>query len=168
MLRWEWDPYWDNTRAQAGGYAAAEIPLSSWVELVNLFRDDMLQRVFAAEYPAIRKVSIDYALMEHAKRVAMARAEFPWDDVGAWTALDRSYSKDERGNVTVGDPIVVDSENCIVYNDAGPDAMAVSVVGAEDLVVVVTTDSVLVIPKDRAQDVRHAVQELKKRNATQL
>jgi anti-anti-sigma factor len=48
MLRWEWDPYWDNTREQAGGYAAAEIPLSSWVELVNLFRDDMLERVFAA------------------------------------------------------------------------------------------------------------------------
>ncbi|MBM3289976.1 MAG: hypothetical protein FJY92_07475, partial [Candidatus Hydrogenedentes bacterium] len=57
---------------------------------------------------------------------------------------------------------------CIVYNDAGKDAMAVSVVGVEDLVVVVTGDAVLVIPKDRAQDVRHAVQELKERKAKQL
>ncbi|MCC6794952.1 MAG: mannose-1-phosphate guanylyltransferase [Candidatus Hydrogenedentes bacterium] len=121
-----------------------------------------------ALFESLDDISIDYALMEHAKRVAMARAEFPWDDVGAWTALDRSYSKDDRGNVTVGDPVVVDAENCIVYNDAGPDALAVSVVGAKDLVVVVTNDSVLVIPKDRAQDVRHAVQELKKRNAKQL
>lgn len=119
-------------------------------------------------FESIDDTSIDYALMEHAKRVAMARAEFPWDDVGAWTALDRSYPKDARGNVTVGDPVLVDTEGCIVYNDAGPDAMAVSVVGVEDLVVVVTGDAVLVIPKDRAQDVRYAVQELKKRNAKQL
>lgn len=136
-------------------------------EMAGAMRASDAPKVLAL-FESLDDISIDYALMEHAKRVAMARAEFPWDDVGAWTALDRSYSKDERGNVTVGDPIVVDSENCIVYNDAGPDAMAVSVVGAEDLVVVVTTDSVLVIPKDRAQDVRHAVQELKKRNATQL
>ena len=119
-------------------------------------------------FESLEDISIDYALMEHAKRVAMARAEFPWDDVGAWTALDRSYSKDDRGNVCVGDPVLVDTENCIVYNDAGPDAMSVSVVGAEDLIVVVTNDAVLVIPKDRAQDVRHAVQELKRRNAKQL
>jgi anti-anti-sigma factor len=51
MCGWEWDPYWDNTRAQAAGYANAEIPLASWVELVNLFRHDMLERVFAAVEP---------------------------------------------------------------------------------------------------------------------
>jgi anti-anti-sigma factor len=49
MLDWEWDAYWDNTRAQAAGYATAEIPLASWVELVNLFRHDLLERVFAAD-----------------------------------------------------------------------------------------------------------------------
>jgi anti-anti-sigma regulatory factor len=48
MCRWEWDAYWDIVRGQAAGYATAEIPLSSWVELVNLFRSDMLERVFAA------------------------------------------------------------------------------------------------------------------------
>ncbi|NUM53760.1 MAG: NTP transferase domain-containing protein [Candidatus Hydrogenedentes bacterium] len=147
---------------------AARPELSKAVrDMVEAMRADDAAKVRTL-FESLDDISIDYALMEHAKRVAMARAEFPWDDVGAWTALDRSYSKDERGNVTVGDPIVVDSENCIVYNDAGPATMAVGVVGAEDLVVVVTNDAVLVIPKDRAQDVRHAVQELKKRNATQL
>jgi len=48
MLHWEWDAYWQSTRAQAAGYANAEIPLSSWVELVNLFRADLLERVFAS------------------------------------------------------------------------------------------------------------------------
>jgi anti-anti-sigma regulatory factor len=48
MCDWRWDAYWENVRSQAAGYAAAEIPLSSWVELVNLFRHDLLERVFAA------------------------------------------------------------------------------------------------------------------------
>ena len=48
MVEWKWDDYWNNTREQAAGYATAEIPLSSWVELVNLFRHDLLGRVFAA------------------------------------------------------------------------------------------------------------------------
>ena len=147
---------------------AARPPLAKSVrDMADAMRandDDAVRAIFGS----LEDISIDYALMEHAKRVAMARAEFPWDDVGAWTALDRSYAKDERGNVTHGGPVVVESENCIVYNDAGPDQMAVSVVGAQDLIVVVTNDAVLVIPKDRAQDVRHAVLELKKRGAKQL
>jgi anti-anti-sigma factor len=47
MLDWRWEGYWQNTRDQAAGYANAEIPLASWVELVNLFRHDLLARVFA-------------------------------------------------------------------------------------------------------------------------
>lgn len=46
MIDWAWEGYWDNTRMQAAGYATAEIPLASWVELVNLFRHDMLERLF--------------------------------------------------------------------------------------------------------------------------
>jgi mannose-1-phosphate guanylyltransferase len=121
-----------------------------------------------AVFEGLENISIDYALMEHAERVLVAKAEFPWDDVGAWTSLDRTHDHDANGNVVIGDPVVIDSEDCIVYNHPGADKMAVGVVGAENLAVVVTEDAVLVIPKDRAQDVRHAVQELKKRNAKQL
>src|SRR5690606_27380580 len=120
---------------------------------------DLADTIFAG----LEDISIDYALMEKAKRVIMVQASFPWDDVGAWTALDRTYPHDEHGNVTVGDPVVIDCEDCIVYNEAGPDAMAVSVVGAENLVVVATKDGVLVMPKDHAQEMRKAVQELKRR-----
>jgi rsbT co-antagonist protein RsbR len=51
LLEWEWEAYWQNTREQAAGYATAEIPLASWVELVNLFRSDMIGRVFEASAP---------------------------------------------------------------------------------------------------------------------
>src|SRR5690606_15854615 len=98
----------------------------------------------------------------------LVRAEFPWDDVGAWTALERSYPRDRKGNVTFGEPLMHDSTGCIVYNEPGPNKMAVGVIGVEDLIVVVTEDAVLVMPKDRAQDVRHTVEELKRREASQL
>ncbi|GMV99962.1 MAG: mannose-1-phosphate guanylyltransferase [Candidatus Hydrogenedentota bacterium] len=119
-------------------------------------------------FESLENISIDYALMEHAKRVALVRADFPWDDVGAWTALDRSYPKDASGNVCVGDPVVHDAKGCIVYNEPGGKRMAVGVVGVDDLIVVVTEDAVLVLPKDRAQDVRHTVAELKNRGSSQL
>lgn len=53
MVDWEWEAYWQNTREQAAGYATAEIPLASWVELVNLFRGDIIERVFAAAGPDV-------------------------------------------------------------------------------------------------------------------
>jgi mannose-1-phosphate guanylyltransferase len=121
-----------------------------------------------AVFEKLEDISIDFALMERARRVAMARADFPWDDVGAWTALDRAYPKDSAGNVAVGDPVLIDAEDCIVYNAAGPAAVAVSVIGVEDLIVVITNDAALIVSKSRAQDVRHAVQELKRRRASQL
>lgn len=121
-----------------------------------------------AIFASLEDISIDYALMEHVSRAVMVRADFPWDDVGSWPALERSYPHDARGNVTVGDPVLIDSDGCIVYNDAGAQNVAVSVVGAKDLVVVVTQDGVLVAPKERAQDVRRAVVEIKRRGWKQV
>ncbi|MFO7974752.1 MAG: sugar phosphate nucleotidyltransferase [Candidatus Hydrogenedentota bacterium] len=119
-------------------------------------------------FEELEDISIDYALMEHAKRVVTARAEFPWDDIGAWPALDRTMARDAQGNVAIGDPVLVDCEDCIVYNEADGENIAVGVVGCEDLVVVVTSDGVLVAPKDRAQDVRGVVAELKARGTGHL
>ncbi|MEA3366413.1 MAG: hypothetical protein U9Q79_12300, partial [Candidatus Hydrogenedentes bacterium] len=89
-------------------------------------------------------------------------------DIGAWPALDRTMARDERGNVAVGDPVLIDCEDCIIYNEPGAENMAVGVVGCEDLIVVVTSDGVLVAPKDRAQDVRRVVAELKARGTGHL
>jgi mannose-1-phosphate guanylyltransferase len=119
-------------------------------------------------FETLENISIDYALMEHAKDVVVVRADYPWDDVGAWTSLDRTRTQDENGNVLIGEPIVLESNNCIVYNESGKDNMAVSVIGARDLIVVVTDDGVLVVPKDKAQHVRHAVSELRNKGAAQI
>jgi mannose-1-phosphate guanylyltransferase len=95
----------------------------------------------------------------------MARGDFPWDDIGSWDSLGRVLPKDDHGNVTSGEPILIDVENSIVYNDPGAEEMAVSVIGVKDILVVVSRDGVLVVPKSRCQDVRSVVEELRDRGS---
>lgn len=121
-----------------------------------------------ALFETMENISIDYALLERARRVCMVRGDFPWSDVGAWTALDDKREHDAAGNLLVGNPAVHDSKGCLVYNAPGAERMALGVVGMEDVIVVATEDGVLVMPKDRAQDVRHIVKLLKDRGARQV
>lgn len=108
-------------------------------------------------------VSVDVGLMERAGNVHVIPADFPWDDVGAWDALERTREADADGNVVVGDAVLVDTRDAIVFNDPGVERMAVAVVGLEGVVVATTPDGILVCRKDRVQDVRRAVAELRKR-----
>lgn len=121
-----------------------------------------------AAFNTLDSISIDYALMEKSQNVLAIRADFGWDDVGAWDSLDRTFPRDGRGNVVIGDPVIIDSDNTIVYNEPGLDSIAVGVLGVKDLVVIVTKDGVLVAPKDRAQEVRKVVDELKRRDESHL
>lgn len=121
-----------------------------------------------ATFESLDTVSIDYALMEKANRVLAIRANMDWDDVGVWDSLDRMFPRDTGGNVVYGDPVLFDTRDCIVFNDPGAEAMAVGIIGVEGLAVIVTGDAILVVPKDRAQDVKKIVGELKKRNAPQI
>ena len=66
-----------------------------------------LDKVLAKEYPALKKISIDYALMEHAQNVVVADGSFAWDDLGSWNALGRHLPADAAGNCAVGDFIHV-------------------------------------------------------------
>jgi mannose-1-phosphate guanylyltransferase len=126
------------------------------------------QAKLAVEFATLPDISIDYALLEKARRVLVVPADFPWDDIGAWDALDRTFPHDAAGNVAIGEPLLADTRNCIVCNEPGAAAMAVGVVGLDNVAVIVARDAVLVVPKERAQDVRAIVAQLKKRNAPQL
>lgn len=109
---------------------------------------------------AIDGISIDYAVMEKADNVAVVSASFEWNDIGSWTALADVYAQDDSGNSVDGDAIVIDSEGCLVKSDDGLTA----IVGLQDIVVVNDADAVLVVHKDRVQDVKKVVEHLKKDN----
>ncbi len=117
-------------------------------------------------FDALPNISIDYALMEKAKNVYVIPGNFVWDDLGSWDSLDRTFPKDNAGNVSYGAPVLIDTQSSVVYNNSSK--MAVGVVGMKDVVVVVNEDAVLVIPKDRAQDVRKVVIALRDKGAPQL
>jgi mannose-1-phosphate guanylyltransferase len=106
-------------------------------------------------------ISIDYAIMEKAENVAVAKADFSWDDVGSWDSLDRTQERNAEGNVKSGTVALVDTQDSIVINSSHNSKMIVSTIGVQDLVVVVTDDAVLVCPKDRVQDVKKAVSHIR-------
>src|SRR5271154_6829971 len=75
-----------------------------------------LNKVLAREYPEMKKISIDYALMEHAQNVVVADGAFDWDDLGSWTALARHLKADAEGNCAVADFIHVDAARNIIFD----------------------------------------------------
>jgi mannose-1-phosphate guanylyltransferase/mannose-6-phosphate isomerase len=112
-------------------------------------------------FKRLDSISIDYAVMEKTDRAAVIPADIGWSDMGSWTALDDVSDRDASGNIILGNVIDIDSQNSIVYAEK----RLVATIGLKDTVVVDTPDATLVCPKERAQDVRKIVDELKKRNA---
>jgi len=119
-----------------------------------------LVRVLAKEYPAIKKVSIDYALMEKAQNVVVADGSFEWDDLGAWPALARHVKQDAEGNAAVGEFVHVDSARNIVFDGRTKHRTPIAVVGLKDCIIVQTDDAVLVAHKDEAQKIKELVKKL--------
>ena len=120
-----------------------------------------LKKVLAKEYPTIKKISIDYALMEHAQNVIVADGAFDWDDLGAWTALARHLKADPEGNCAVGDFIHVDGARNIIFDARSKDRRTpIAVVGLRDSILVQTDDAVLLAHKSQSQKVKELVKKL--------
>ena len=109
---------------------------------------------------AAPSISIDYAVMEHTDRAAVVPVEMGWSDVGSWGALWDIAVRDAAGNALSGDVVAIDTTNCLVRVEGGP---PVAMLGVEGLVVVSTRDSVLIVPRERAQEVKRVVDEIKVR-----
>lgn len=122
------------------------------------------QSTIQAVYPQLRKISVDYGIMEHCNQVAVVPGSFGWSDVGSWDMLRSLHQEDSCGNVFLGDVCSVDSQNCI----ASSSGRLLSLIGMENTIVVETADSVLVCRSDRAQDVKKIVDILAEKGRTDL
>ena len=112
-------------------------------------------------YPALEKISVDYALMEKADNIVTAVGTFAWDDVGAWPAIENHFDADDDGNVKIGEAEVLDAQNNIVVSQGRVTAL----LGVSDLVVVQAPGATLICPRDRAQDVKKMVALLSEQGA---
>ena len=130
-----------------------------WFDLAgNVSR---LNRALAKDYPELKKISIDYALMEQAQNVVVADGAFLWDDLGSWTALGRHLKPDPEGNCAVADFIHLDAARNIIFDARTKERRTpIAVVGLRDSILVQTDDATLLAHKSQAQKVKELVRRL--------
>ncbi|QJU59665.1 mannose-1-phosphate guanylyltransferase/mannose-6-phosphate isomerase [Sphingomonas sp. AP4-R1] len=102
--------------------------------------------------------SVDYAVMEKVDRVAVVPVDMGWSDLGSWDALHAIAPRDTKNNAQQGEVIAIDTTGCLLRTD-GP---LVAAVGIKDLIVIATGDAVLILPRGSSQDVKRAVEALKR------
>ncbi|MFC1479633.1 mannose-1-phosphate guanylyltransferase, partial [Planctomycetota bacterium] len=116
-------------------------------------------------YPELEKISIDYGIIERTDKRCVAEARFYWDDVGAWDAVGKYFEQDEDRNVVKGTFFGEDCDECVIFNKS---SLAVTGVGLDEMIVVVTDDAVLICPKERVQGVKQIVNKLKQAGRNDL
>lgn len=104
-------------------------------------------------------ISIDFAIMEKAANVAVVKAGFDWNDIGSWNAIHDVLRDDASGNSVIGEAVLVDVSNTHVQAEG----RLVAAVGVENLIIVDTPDALLVADRNRSQDVKKVVEQLKLR-----
>lgn len=130
----------------------------SCINAHNKARQDLdFTRVGVEDFEACKNISIDYAVMEKAQKVAVVPVSIGWSDVGSWQAVAESSAVDENGNSLLGDSFALKTKNSYINSRHG----IVAAIGVENLVIISLKDVVLVLNKDNAQDVKKMFETLK-------
>ncbi len=137
---------------------APEVVRSVTAAMAEARRDLDFVRLGAGAFGAAPAISIDYAVMEKTSLAAVVPADIGWSDLGSWAALWEVGEKDGRGNVVSGPVSLVDADGCLVRSEG----ILTGVVGLKDVVIVTTDDAVLAMPRERAQDVKRLVDQLRR------
>ncbi|MER8917038.1 mannose-1-phosphate guanylyltransferase/mannose-6-phosphate isomerase [Mesorhizobium sp. M0761] len=109
-------------------------------------------------YSAVPSTSIDYAVMEHARGIAMVTASFRWNDLGSWQSLLEASPVDGNGNVVMGDVVAMDCDNSYLRSQG----RLLTVIGMKDVAVVATPDAIFIAPVSHSQNVKKVVEQLEK------
>ncbi len=128
--------------------------LSAWAQCRN---EAEFEAALARDFPALEKISIDYAVMEKARNIVVCKGTFAWDDVGSWPALAAHLPQDGAGNATTGDVEALDSAGNIVVSQGRLTAL----VGVKDLVVVQAEGVTLVCSQARSQELKALLARLR-------
>lgn len=123
------------------------------VSILNGKRKEVIQ----SEFHKMPDQSIDYGIMEKVRDIYVIPCLFGWDDVGSWTALERINELDENGNSVKGNTLNIETKGCIIESNG----KLIATLGVEDLIIVETDDVTLICKKDRAQEIKSLIKELK-------
>ncbi len=136
---------------------APDILKSSREAIAGSKRDGMFIRPSSQAFLACRSESIDYAVMEHSKNVAVVPFSGAWSDVGSWSAVAELTPSDEHGNRSTGKVLLMECERTYVNASSRP----VVAIGTKDLLVIDTPDALLVVNQEKSELVKQAVTHLK-------
>jgi mannose-1-phosphate guanylyltransferase len=116
--------------------------------------------VLRREYEGLERISIDFAVMEHAKEVLVIQAPYRWDDVGSWLALERMHPQDADGNTVLAMHCGLKTKGCVIAADSGH---LVATVGIENLLIVQDGNATLVADRRDEGTIKQLVELLKKK-----
>jgi len=130
------------------------------LKIENAFGTSKYSSVLDRVYHQIHNISIDYGVMEKAKKVFVLKGNFEWNDIGSWLEVYKLSKKDKKGNVNNGKyTFALDTESSFIH---APDKL-VATIGIKDLIVIDTGDAILICNKNKSQDVKKIVEYLKRK-----
>ncbi|MBL4886355.1 MAG: mannose-1-phosphate guanylyltransferase [Planctomycetaceae bacterium] len=120
---------------------------------------DEYQQVLEEQFPLCPSISIDYAVLERAKNIAVIEAPFQWDDLGSWQALQRLHGEDESGNTIIGQHVGVETSGCVVRSSGDH---LITTIGIKNCIIVHTPQATLVADKSDENSIKELIKLLKK------
>lgn len=112
-------------------------------------------------YPQCTNISIDFGIMEKAENVYVIPSSFGWSDLGTWNSAYENYEKDDHNNAVAGDNVImIDDTNCMIH---APNNKLLLLQGLQDFIVVDTQDVLLICKKDKEQEIKDYVAEVKRK-----
>jgi len=127
-----------------------------WMETNQANKNSDCTEIPAAYFELIPSLSIDYAVMEKSKKCALIPVDIGWSDIGSWDAIAQLVKPDENNNKAIGDAIFIDSKNTFIQSED----RLVAAVGVDNLLVIETSDALLVVNANKTQEVRQVVAQL--------
>lgn len=121
-------------------------------------KDMDFTRLDGKEFEQSTNISIDYAVMEKAEKIAVVPVDIGWSDLGSWQTISEIAKKNEEQNSLIGDVLAIKTKNCYISGGSG----LVATIGVENLIIITLKDATLIINKNNAQDVKELLEILKK------
>jgi mannose-1-phosphate guanylyltransferase len=123
------------------------------------------ERIVEEMYEDVENISVDCGVMEKADNAVVVKGNFVWEDIADWDSLRVTRPRDDRGNVTVGEAVAINTENCVLCST---DSGLVASLGVKDLVIVHSRNATLVCPRNKADKVKDIVRALEEKDLTEF
>ncbi len=120
---------------------------------------DNQEDIIKKNFPELKKISVDYGILEKCKDIICVEGNFKWDDLGSWSSLYEYYEKDDNGNASKGNSVFIESGDCLIHNDN--DDFIIGTIGLDHILVIKDENGILVCNKNQDQKVKQLLKRIR-------